>query len=251
MTEQPERVSAAMDRGSDTVVVQPPLLDRLPSRRPGVCCRIMNHSGKDFILAEIERRRVGAIIRTEGEGLASDAMKAAVAGGFHMVEFTLTTPNALRLISEFAKNTDLIVGAGTVMSPQEARQAVDAGAKFLVSPVCDAEVIAEAKTLDVVSIPGTFTPSEMVAAHRSGADLVKLFPSPGNIAAYVTSVLGPLPYLRIYPTAGVTPENFIEILGAGATGVGFVGSLFDVTDLSARDFAAIERRAAGIIQHLP
>ena len=211
----------------------------------------MSHGGKENVLAEIERRRVGAIIRTNDQGLASNAMKAAVAGGFRMVEFTLTTPNALRLISDFAKNPDLIVGAGTVMSPRDARQAVDAGASFLVSPVCDAEVIAEAKTLDVVSIPGTFTPSEMLAAHRCGADLVKLFPSPGNIAQYVASVLGPLPYLRIYPTAGVTPENFIEILGAGATGVGFVASLFDPTDLAAGDFAAVERRAVGIVQRLP
>lgn len=211
----------------------------------------MSHGAAENVLAEIERRRVGAIIRTDDEALASDAMKAAVAGGFGMVEFTLTTPNALRLISEFAKNPDLIVGAGTVLSPREARQAAEAGACFLVSPVCDPEVIAEGKALDVVSIPGTFTPSEMLTAHRCGADLVKLFPSPGNVAEYVTSVLGPLPFLRIYPTAGVTPANFIEILDAGATGVGFVRSLFDPADLSAGDFAAIERRAAGIVQRLP
>ena len=211
----------------------------------------MSHGSRKNVLAEIERRRVGAIIRTDDQELASEAMKAAVAGGFRMVEFTLTTPNALRLISEFSSNPDLLVGAGTVMSPREARKAVNAGASFLVSPVCDPEVIAEAKALDVVSIPGTFTPSEMMTAHSCGADLVKLFPSPGNVAEYVTAILGPLPFLRIFPTDGVTPENFIEILSAGAAGVGFVRSLFDPADLSARDFAAIERRAAGIIERLP
>ena len=211
----------------------------------------MGQGGKKNVLAEIERRRVSAIIRTDDQGLALDAMKAAVAGGFRMVEFTLTTPNALRLISEFSENPDLLVGAGTVMSPREARESVNAGAGFLVSPVCNPEVIAEAKVLDVVSIPGTFTPSEMVTAHRCGADLVKLFPSPGNVAEYVTSILGPLPFLRIFPTDGVTPENFLEILSAGATGVGFVRSVFDPADLSAGDFAAIERRAASIVQRLP
>ena len=211
----------------------------------------MSQGGRKNVLAEIARRRVGAIIRTDDQELASEAMKAVVAGGFRMVEFTLTTPSALRLISEFSGNPDLLVGAGTVMSPRDAREAVNAGASFLVSPVCDPEVIAETKALDVVSIPGTFTPSEMMTAHSCGADLVKLFPSPGNVAEYVTAILGPLPFLRIFPTDGVTPENFIEILSAGAAGVGFVRSLFDPADLSAGDFAAIERRAADIVERLP
>jgi Entner-Doudoroff aldolase len=211
---------------------------------------LMSQGGKKGVLQEIFRQRVGAIIRTSDQGLASDAMKAAVTGGFRMVEFTLTTPGALRLIEDFSSDADLLVGAGTVMSVQEAREAVDAGARFLVSPVCDPEVITEAQALDVVSIPGTFTPTEMMTAHRVGADLVKLFPSPGNVAEYVSAILAPLPFLQIYPTAGVTPENFIEILNAGAAGVGFVGPLFDPANLSARDFAAIERRAAGIIQRL-
>ena len=211
----------------------------------------MSQGGRKNVLAEIERRRVGAIIRTDDQELASEAMKAVVAGGFRMVEFTLTTPSALRLISEFSGNPDLLVGAGTVMSPRDAREAANAGASFLVSPVCDPEVIAETKALDVVSIPGTFTPSEMMTAHSCGADLVKLFPSPGNVAEYVTAILGPLPFLRIFPTDGVTPENFIEILSAGAAGVGFVRSLFDPADLSAGDFAAIERRAADIVERLP
>ena len=211
----------------------------------------MSQGGRKNVLAEIARRRVGAIIRTDDQELASEAMKAVVAGGFRMVEFTLTTPSALRLISEFSGNPDLLVGAGTVMSPRDAREAANAGASFLVSPVCDPEVIAETKALDVVSIPGTFTPSEMMTAHSCGADLVKLFPSPGNVAEYVTAILGPLPFLRIFPTDGVTPENFIEILSAGAAGVGFVRSLFDPADLSAGDFAAIERRAADIVERLP
>ncbi len=210
----------------------------------------MNETDKAKTLTEILHRRVGAIIRTKDAQLAADAMNAAVAGGFRMVEFTLTTPDALRLISEFAKRPDLLVGAGTVLTSDEARKAAKAGAKFLVSPVCDPEVIAEASALGAVCIPGTSTPTEMLTAHRAGAELVKLFPAPADVAGFVTAVLGPLPFLRIYPTAGVTVENFVDILRAGASGVGFVRSLFDPEELAAGNFAAIEARAAEISRRL-
>jgi 2-dehydro-3-deoxyphosphogluconate aldolase/(4S)-4-hydroxy-2-oxoglutarate aldolase len=205
---------------------------------------------KSDIIQQIQSRRAGAIIRTSDRQLAHDAISAAVAGGFRMVEFTLTTPDALDLIREFAGNDKLLVGAGTVLTPEDADRAVDAGARFLVSPITDAAVIERAARLGVVSIPGAFTPSEMMTAHRYGADLVKIFPSPGDVATYVASVLGPLPHLRLYPTAGVTPRNMIDVLRAGATGVGFVKSLFEPEDLAVADFDAIERRAAMIIERL-
>jgi Entner-Doudoroff aldolase len=205
---------------------------------------------RENTLNEIRRRRVSAIIRTKDAELAADAMQAAVDGGFRMVEFTLTTPNALELIGRFAKNDALLVGAGTVLSRESVRGAADAGARFVVSPVCDPDVIDEARKLDLVSIPGTFTPNEMMIADRAGADILKLFPAPANVAEYVTAVLGPLPHLRIFPTAGVDAENFLDVLGAGAFGVGFVRSLFAPADLATRDFAAIRERAAAIIHHL-
>lgn len=207
-------------------------------------------SKREHVVAEIQRRRISAIVRTADQQLARDAMKAAVAGGFRTVEFTLTTPGALDLISEFSENPDLLVGAGTVVSTDLARQAVDAGAKFLVSPVCDPDVIATAHSLDVAAIPGTFTPNEMLAAHRAGADFVKLFPAPADVVEYVTAILGPLPQLRIFPTAGVTIDNIVPVLRAGAVGAGFVRSLFDPDFMSTKDFAAIERRAADIVKRL-
>ena len=201
-------------------------------------------------LEAMGQRRVSAIIRTRSRQAAHDAMTAAVAGGFRMIEFTLTTPGALQLVSEFSENRDLLVGAGTVLSVEDARRAVDAGARFLVSPVCDPEVVVEAKKLGVVSVPGTFTASEMVSADRLGADLVKLFPAPADVPGYVRAILGPLPHLRIFPTAGVTPDNFLTVLQAGAFGVGFVASLFDPDEIAAGDFRAIERRATDIHRRL-
>ena len=207
-------------------------------------------TNREETLEQITRRRVSAIIRTDDARLAADAMQAAVAGGIRIVEFTMTTPDVLGLIADFAGNADLLVGAGTVLTIDQARSVVGAGARFLVSPVCDPEIIRTARELDAVSIPGTFTPTEMQAAHLAGADLVKLFPSPGHVADHVTSILGPLPHLRIFPTAGVTVDNFTDILRAGAAGVGFVRALFEPADMAARDFNAISRRAARIVGRL-
>jgi len=207
-------------------------------------------SAREKTLAAMGETRLGAIIRTQDRALAAEAMRAAVRGGFRMVEFTLTTPDALGLIAEFSREAGLLVGAGTVMSADEVNQAVDAGAQFIVSPNFDPAVVSAARKRDVVSVPGTFTPSEMVNAVAAGADVVKLFPSPADIALYVRQLVGPLPDIRIFPTAGVTPDNFQAVLAAGAFGVGFVSSLFAPDDMRTRNYAAIERRAAGIFAQM-
>ena len=205
---------------------------------------------KQETVQRIEHERVSAIVRTQSSELAAAAMEAAVAGGFRVVEFTLTTPEALDLVSRFAANPELLVGAGTVLTVAQVRAAKEAGARFVVSPVWDAAVIRKAGELGLVAIPGTLTPTEMLAAHAAGADFVKLFPAPSNVAEYVTALRGPLPQLRIFPTAGVTVENFLDVLRAGAAGVGFVRSLFVPEDMATRNFEAIERRAALIHERL-
>jgi 2-dehydro-3-deoxyphosphogluconate aldolase/(4S)-4-hydroxy-2-oxoglutarate aldolase len=206
---------------------------------------------RETVVREIGRRRVSAIIRTKDASLAREAMAAAVRGGFRIVEFTLTTPSALELIQEFSANDDLLVGAGTVLTTRQAADAVRSGASFLVSPVVDPEVISEAARLDAASIPGCFTPTEMQAADAAGADLVKVFPSPADIATYVRQVRGPLPHLKMFPTAGVDEENFQSVLAAGAYGVGFVSSLFPPDELERKDFARIEARAARVMSAQP
>lgn len=198
----------------------------------------------------IKRERVSAIIRTNDQALAAEAMQAAVDGGFKMIEFTLTTPGALELVNSFSKRDGLLVGAGTVLTTSQAREAVAAGARFLVSPIVDAEVIGEAAALDVPCIPGAYTPTEMETAHRHGADFIKVFPAPFGGAEFIRGVLGPLPHLNLFPTAGATPDNFGEFLEAGCAGVGFVRSLFVPAELSCGDFAAIRDRAARIIRRL-
>ena len=198
----------------------------------------------------IADRRLSAIIRTSDTDLARRAIQASVEGGFRIVEFTLTIPRALVLVAEFRGQSDLLVGAGTVLTVQQVRDSVSAGAQFVVSPVCDPEVIAEAARLDVACIPAGFTPTELQKAHTLGADFVKLFPAPAGGVEFVRAVRAPLPHLRLFPTAGITVDNFIDYLDAGCAGVGFVRALFDPAELAAAQFQVIRNRAELIQRRL-
>ena len=200
-------------------------------------------SGTDDFLAELQRQRATAILRTSSQAVAAAAMEAAVRGGFRHLEFTLTTPGALELVTEFSRRPDLVVGAGTVITVENAKGAVRAGARFLVSPVMDEEVVRAAVDLGAVAIPGCHTPTELLRAHRAGAALQKLFPAPAGGPDYVRSVLAPMPFLRILPTNGVTADNAAAWLAAGAVAVGFVTSLFPADDLAAGRFDRVEERA--------
>jgi len=175
-------------------------------------------------------------------------MHAAIRGGFRICEFTLTVPDAFSLIREFSQIPGIIVGAGTVLTPDDAAASVEAGARFLVSPVVDGDVIAEASRLGVAAMPGCSTPTEMLRAHHAGAALQKLFPAPGTGPAWVAQTIAPLPFLRIVPTAGVTADNAPAYLMAGAFAVGFVSSLFDAGDIAAGRWDAIECRARAMIE---
>ncbi|MCH8316690.1 MAG: 2-dehydro-3-deoxyphosphogluconate aldolase [Planctomycetes bacterium] len=191
--------------------------------------------------------KASAILRTPSAEAAAPAMEAALRGGFKVIEFTLTIPNALELIQEFSQRPGVVVGAGTVLTTQDAEAAVKAGARCLVSPVVDEAVIDAAKSLDVAMMPGTHTPTEMLRAHRAGGQLQKLFPAPGLGAPYVKACLGPMPFLKIVPTNGVDANNVAEYLAAGAFAVGFVAPLFHAAEMAAGEFDRIEERASGLI----
>ena len=191
--------------------------------------------------------KASAILRTPSAEVAAPAMEAALRGGFKIIEFTLTIPNALELIQEFSQRPGVVVGAGTVLTTQDAEAAVKAGARCLVSPVVDEAVIDAAKSLDVAMMPGTHTPTEMLRAHRAGGQLQKLFPAPGLGAPFVKACLGPMPFLKIVPTNGVDANNVAEYLAAGAFAIGFVAPLFDAAAMAAGEFGRIEERASGLI----
>jgi Entner-Doudoroff aldolase len=205
------------------------------------------HPTRAAVLNAFAQHRCSAILRTADRDVVRPALEAAIAGGFRIVEVTMTTPDCLEHISALSERHGLLVGAGTVLSVDQAKEAMAAGARFLVSPVTDPQVITFCRQHELVSIPGTFTPTEMMTAHRAGADIVKLFPGPANGPEFVRAVRGPLPFLRIFPTSGVTEENVDSWFHAGAFGVGFVASLFDADDLKLRRFDAITARAARLL----
>jgi 2-dehydro-3-deoxyphosphogluconate aldolase/(4S)-4-hydroxy-2-oxoglutarate aldolase len=211
----------------------------------------MSMTPEEFVCA-LELHRTSAIVRADSQAVARGAMNAAITGGVRIVEFTLTTPGALDLVAEFSARDPLervdgidrvIVGAGTVLTVEQARDAVKAGARFLVSPVADARVIRAAADLGVAMIPGVHTPTEMLRAHEDGAPLLKLFPAPAGGPAYLRSVLAPLPFLKIVPTNGVDESNIAAWIAAGAWAVGLVGPLFVAEDLATQNWPAIEARA--------
>src|SRR5262245_19546926 len=198
------------------------------------------------VLAAFSAHRCSAILRTARQDAVRPALDAAIAGGFKIVEVTLTTPDCFDHIAALAERQDLVIGAGTVLTVDQAKEAMAAGARFLVSPVTDPSVIAFCRQHDLVSVPGTATPTEMMTAHKNGADIVKLFPAPANGPAYVQACLGPMPFLKIFPTSGVTEDNAADWLAAGSFGVGFVASLFVADDLQRGDYDAVRLRAQRI-----
>lgn len=198
-------------------------------------------------LAAFAQHRCSAILRTDDPAAVRPALQAAAQGGFRILEVTLTTPDALLHIAALAKDPNLLVGAGTVLTIDDAKLAMAAGARFLVSPVTDPQIITFCRQHDLVSVPGTFTPSEMMQAHRAGADLVKLFPGPANGPEFLKAIRGPLPFLKVFPTSGVTEDNLDAWFAAGAFGLGFVASLFVPEELAARRFDAIAARASRIV----
>lgn len=198
-------------------------------------------------LDELRKERATAILRTQSPDKARRAMEAAITGGFRIVEFTYSIPGVLELIESFAKLPGIIVGAGTVLTAEEAENAVKAGAGYLVSPVVDEALIEVTNSMGVPFMPGCSTPTEMLRAHRAGAPLQKLFPGAGTGPAFVQQTLGPLPFLRIVPTSGVTLENAGDYLRAGAFALGFVNSLFDPELIAKDDFTSIASKAQSMI----
>jgi 2-dehydro-3-deoxyphosphogluconate aldolase/(4S)-4-hydroxy-2-oxoglutarate aldolase len=185
-----------------------------------------------------------AVVRLRDVAYGRDLADALVAGGVPAIEVTLTTPGALALIQSLANaDSSLIVGAGSVLSADAARRAIEAGARYLVSPVLDTDVMATAHTNDIPCFPGAYTPTEIFRAHQAGADLVKLFPADTLGPSYLKGVLAPMPFLELMPTGGVTPENVGTWIAAGAVAVGLGSALVDPALVHARDFATITARA--------
>jgi 2-dehydro-3-deoxyphosphogluconate aldolase / (4S)-4-hydroxy-2-oxoglutarate aldolase len=195
--------------------------------------------------AEVCDARAVAVVRLPSADAVHHTVDALLAGGVRAIELTLTTPGALSVLSALRGRLGaaVVLGAGSVLSAADARAAIAAGATFVVSPVCDADVIQAAHNADVPAMVGGYTPNELLHAHRLGADVIKLFPADTLGPSYVRGVLAPMPFLRIMPTGGVTPANAGEWLRAGAVAVGVGSALVDAKLVASDAFDEIRSRA--------
>ncbi|MCU1437033.1 MAG: eda [Naasia sp.] len=178
------------------------------------------------VLEALAAVRAVPVLRSAGADSAVAAARGYAQGGMNVVELTFSTPGVLDAVRELAADADLMVGVGTVLTPAQARAAVAAGARFLVSPVWLPWLPDLARELGVAAVPGAATPSEIWHAHAAGVAAVKVFPIARlGGAAYIRDLLAPLPDLSLMATGGVTAATARELLDAGclAVGVGGVG----------------------------
>jgi 2-dehydro-3-deoxyphosphogluconate aldolase/(4S)-4-hydroxy-2-oxoglutarate aldolase len=198
------------------------------------------------LLAAIEEQRAFAVIRTDTAAQAEAAGRACLRGGLRFLEITLTTPDALAVVSALSQAEAAVVGVGSVTSREQVKAAARAGARFSVSPHLDADLVAEARALGLLASAGGVTPTEMMAAWRAGAEVIKIFPGSAFGPGYLKAIREPLPFLPLMPTGGVDEKNLTAWLDAGACAVGLGGSLLPKDALKAGDYGQVETRAAQI-----
>ena len=176
-------------------------------------------------MQRIESCGVVAIIRANSSAELIEVAAAIKEGGVDLIEVTMTTPNALSVISDVAARYggEVLVGVGSVLDTETARAAMLAGAEFVVCPVTKPDVIEICNRYSKVVMPGAFTPTEILSAWEAGADYVKVFPSSGVGPSYIKDVKAPLPHIPLIPTGGVSVDNAGEFIKAGSTALG-VGS---------------------------
>jgi 2-dehydro-3-deoxyphosphogluconate aldolase/(4S)-4-hydroxy-2-oxoglutarate aldolase len=192
-----------------------------------------------------------AIFRCHSAEQAVDGVGAAVRGGFEAVEITMNTPDATDAMAELAGRTDSIMGAGTIVEAEQVKEAYDAGAEFVVTPIVVPEVIEAAHELSMPVAIGAATPTEIFNARRAGADWVKVFPGESlGGPDYIAQVLGPLDGTPILVTGGLTAANYLGYLDAGAELVGFAQSVFDADVAAEGRFDELERRAIEVCRRL-
>jgi 2-dehydro-3-deoxyphosphogluconate aldolase/(4S)-4-hydroxy-2-oxoglutarate aldolase len=203
-------------------------------------------------LEQILRHKIVAILRGCAPERVMDIVGALTEGGIRLLEITLNSPGALDLIRRIAGTMGdrLLVGAGTVLTAAEAELAIDAGAKFILSPSLDVDTIQVTKELGAVSVPGAFTATEILMAWRNGADIVKVFPASVG-ASYLRDLRGPLPQIRLMPTGGVNLNNIREFRAAGAVAYGIGSALVPAgQETTTEALDALKQRAADYIKAL-
>lgn len=182
-------------------------------------------------IEEIRTRGVVAVIRGASASNIIPIVDALTSGGVSAIEITMESPRALSALEAVAQqlNEEVFVGAGTVLDAETARAAIMSGAKFIFSPTVKKETITMAKRYGIISVPGAFTPTEILSAYELGADIVKLFPAGTVGPGYLKAIAGPLPQIPLMPTGGIDIGNVRSYIEAGAIAVGVGSTLVDAS----------------------
>jgi 2-dehydro-3-deoxyphosphogluconate aldolase / (4S)-4-hydroxy-2-oxoglutarate aldolase len=195
-----------------------------------------------FDLTFFEQKPVLGIIRGVDADSLPGVLEAAFSGGVRFLEITLNTPGAFLLIKEAVERfPDFCIGAGTVLSSEDARKAVDAGAKFIVAPNLNDKVAEYCVKNNLAYFPGALTPTEIEKAWSSGATMVKVFPASQMGPNYFKVLKGPFGQIKLMAVGGVNPQNVSEYFSAGASAVALGGSIFSLSRMAKQEYSAIQK----------
>ena len=190
-----------------------------------------------------------AVIRLADASKLVKVAEAIYKGGVSAIEITMTVPDAINVIKSACKEIGsyMNVGVGSVLDPQTAKKAIDAGANYVVSPIFKKEIIETAHANGVPAMPGAFTPTEIQTAFEAGADIVKVFPADVVGMAFFKGILAPMPHLKLMPTGGVSLINAGDWLKAGACAVGVGSALLDKKAIESGNYEVLTENAKVLI----
>jgi 2-dehydro-3-deoxyphosphogluconate aldolase/(4S)-4-hydroxy-2-oxoglutarate aldolase len=191
-----------------------------------------------------------AVVRAQKAEQVAPLSEALLAGGVVAIEITLTAPNAFQAIREArTKFGDrAAIGVGTVLDAAACRAALEAGAEFVVTPVCRPELVPIVHSAGRPIMLGAFSPTEAQTAYEAGADFIKIFPADSLGPAYIKALRAPLPHLRIVPTGGVEVHNVRDFLQAGCAALGVGSALVSAKILQVADWQELSRRAGDFVR---
>lgn len=204
---------------------------------------------KKQILETIKREKLVPVIRANDTSDAKKAVEILSKCGIRIFEITMTVPGAVELIGELNENENVLLGAGTVLDKNQAADCINAGARFIVSPAFDAETVEFCREKEIAVMPGCLTPTEVLRAHKSGADCVKIFPCDAlGGAKYLKTLRTLFPEIEMMPTGGVSLDTIAGFFKAGAIAVGVGTDLVNVKAIRAGDTNLVAEKAKNYLE---
>lgn len=205
---------------------------------------------KTEMLGKVKELGLLAVIRGPSAELTVKMVEALIAGGVLGIEITYSTPNAEQVVRTLSKmfGSRIVLGMGTLTKPEQTLSAKEAGANYLVSPVCEPVLVKSMVDSGLLTMAGALTPTEVLQAYNLGSDVVKIFPGSLGGPAYVKALKGPFPYIPMMPTGGVSASNVAEWFATGVVAVGAGSELCPPQLAKEGKFDEITRRAAEFVQ---